>query len=242
MASLEETWTAHALVVGSSLESITPETASRPGDDLIVRGLQRVPAERRSALAVLDLGCGVGQNVKIASLLGFDARGIEISGEAVRIAVDHGLRVEKGDLRELPYDDEQFDMLTAGGSLEHFPETEVAVKEAYRVLKPGGVLLGNVPYRVTLFVLAKYAQKAAGVWKCGYEKSFTIGQWRRVLADCGFGMRAIEISPFEAGRRRILGGALEFADRATRRIGCGGHHLFFEGLKPPALHDEPLAP
>jgi SAM-dependent methyltransferase len=132
--------------------------------------------------------------------------------------------------------------LTAGGSLEHFPETEIALREAHRVLKPGGILLGNVPYRYTLFIFAKFGQQAFGVWKCGYEKSFSISRWQRISADCGFGIRAVEISPYRAGKRRILGGMLELADRVTRKLGVGGHHIFFEALKPPSAHGAPLIP
>jgi SAM-dependent methyltransferase len=182
-------------------------------------------------MRLLDVGCGIGQYIKTANLLGFDAEGIEISQTAAAIAKQHGLRVTPGDIRNLPFDDDSFDLIVAGGSLEHFRETETALREIHRVMKTEALLLGNVPYRYTLFVLAKFGQQAAGVWKCGYEKSFSVARWKRISEACGLKVHAVEISRYRAGRHRILGGMLELADRGTNLIGLGGHHIFFQASK-----------
>jgi SAM-dependent methyltransferase len=227
---LDKVWTEHALQAQWDLDKITSDSIAREKENFIVRTLRAFPAEQRAAMRVLDVGCGVGQYTKTASLLGCIAEGIEISGQAVEIAQSHGLKVWRGDMRSLPYDAETFDLVIAGGSMEHFRDTEKALREVRRVLKPSGSLLGNVPYRYTLYVLAKFAQQAAGVWKCGYEKSFSIHRWRQLCYECGFDVTAVERSRYRAGKHRILGGMLEFADGVTNLVGLGGHHIFFTAV------------
>jgi len=224
---LDEVWAQHALRVEATLDRITHDSIAQEKENFIIRTLRALPAEQRVGMRVLDVGCGVGQYVKQAKLLGCNAEGIEISGRAVEIAINHGLNVRQGDMRCLPYGDTVFDLVIAGGSMEHFRDTERALREVRRVLKPNGVLLGNVPYRYTLFVLAKFAQQAAGVWKCGYEKSFSMRRWRELCRECGFEITTVERSRYRAGERKILGGMLEFADGITNLIGLGGHHIFF---------------
>ena len=186
-------------------------------------------------MRVLDVGCGVGQYVKVANLLGYKAEGLEFSRQAVEIAQAHGMNVRQGDMRAMPYEDASFDLVIAGGSMEHFRDTETAVREVRRVLKPSGILVGNVPYRYTLFIFAKFVQQAAGIWECGYEKSFSIRRWRQLCRECGFELKAIERSRYRAGKHRILGGMLEIADGLTNVVSLGGHHIFFTAA-PIRLH------
>ena len=42
------------------------------------------------------------------------------------------------DLHHLPYPDESFDVIVSNGVLHHTPDTQAAVTEVYRVLKPQG--------------------------------------------------------------------------------------------------------
>jgi ubiquinone/menaquinone biosynthesis C-methylase UbiE len=45
-----------------------------------------------------------------------------------------------GDAENLPFDDAQFDIFYSWGVLHHTPDTEKALRQAWRVLKPGGTL------------------------------------------------------------------------------------------------------
>jgi SAM-dependent methyltransferase len=102
---------------------------------------------RRSDLAVLDLGCGYR-----AALL--QALGAHLgTGVGVDVAVDPGLRRDprlsfhEGDLETiLPnLEGQQFDVVLFISVLEHLHEPLAALGHCHRLLRPGGVLLLNVP-------------------------------------------------------------------------------------------------
>lgn len=50
------------------------------------------------------------------------------------------------DVSDLPFKDNSVDMLIAESLLEHLPNPEIAVREMFRVLKPGGHIYGLVPF------------------------------------------------------------------------------------------------
>ena len=53
----------------------------------------------------------------------------------------------KGDIRELPYENESFSFVFSHHTIHHMPKIEVkkTVKEMIRVLKPGGLIFVNFP-------------------------------------------------------------------------------------------------
>jgi len=53
--------------------------------------------------------------------------------------------MEQGDIRDMKYDDESFDVFIAFHVLEHIVEEDRALGEIRRVLKPGGTLVAQVP-------------------------------------------------------------------------------------------------
>jgi SAM-dependent methyltransferase len=51
----------------------------------------------------------------------------------------------KADICNLPFADAEFDMILCNHVLEHIPDDETAMREMYRVLKPGGMAIFQVP-------------------------------------------------------------------------------------------------
>jgi len=171
--------------------------------------------ENKEHKEILEIGCGIGIYMGDYITMGFeDPLGIELDEVATRIAWENLLLVALGDMRDMPYDNNRFDIVTAHGSIEHIPETEVVLKEIYRVLKKDGLLLLNVPYKYSFFVLAKWIQKLFKIWRCGYEKSFGQNELINLLEDNGFKIIEIKWSEIEVGTRHpFLTKCLRFLDK-----------------------------
>lgn len=99
---------------------------------------------------VLDAGCGVGWGTALLAEQGAEATGVDLSplaiGEARR---RHGAvaEFELGDLCQMPFDDDSFDAVVSFEAIEHVGDTDRAMREMHRVLRPGGLLLISSPNR-----------------------------------------------------------------------------------------------
>src|SRR4029453_10342095 len=131
-----------------------------------------------------------------ASRRGAPAHGIEISEPILiqaRGAFDtgpgaqHCLRGAVADVRDLPFCDASFDAIYSMGTIEHFDETERAVEEMARVLKPGGRAIVGVPNRHDPFLRPLFATalQAVGLYGYGYEKSYSRRALREMLERAG---------------------------------------------------------
>ncbi|MFT7644516.1 MAG: ubiquinone/menaquinone biosynthesis C-methylase UbiE [Candidatus Paceibacteria bacterium] len=93
---------------------------------------------------VLDIATGTGFSAVTFARFGADLTGIDLTNYAVeqtkRNFELHGLKgtVLKMDAQTLEFPDNSFDFVCAHGCLMHMPDTNKAVREIYRVLKPGG--------------------------------------------------------------------------------------------------------
>ncbi|MCD6594547.1 class I SAM-dependent methyltransferase [bacterium] len=90
---------------------------------------------------ILDIGCGSGLNLKYWSKQNFQLYGIDLSHRALKLALNKVVpraSFTVADGQNLPFDDETFDIITALGVIEHFPEPKKGFEEVYRLLKPDG--------------------------------------------------------------------------------------------------------
>lgn len=100
---------------------------------------------------VLDCGCGGGANIAVflrmvdeGHVTGLDYSTVSVakSREVNRAAIDAGrCEIVQGNVRELPFDDARFDVVTAFETVYFWPEIACCFAEVHRVLKSGGVFM-----------------------------------------------------------------------------------------------------
>jgi len=98
-----------------------------------------------SSIRFLDIGASSGYMVQAASEAGVQAEGIEPSASGVAAARERGITLMLGTAENLPYADNTFDIVHSHHVFEHVADPMKAAQEAYRVLKPGGLVLIEVP-------------------------------------------------------------------------------------------------
>ena len=101
---------------------------------------------------VLDCGCGGGANIKTllkrcpkGKVQGIDysAVSVEKTRKVNAGAIAAGrCAVQQASVAELPFEAEQFDVVTAFETVYFWPELAQNFREVYRVLKPGGTFCG----------------------------------------------------------------------------------------------------
>src|SRR5919206_174420 len=118
-------------------------------------------------LAVLEVGCGLGTDGAQFAQAGARYTGIDLTDAAVDLArrrfelfdLPGSFRV--ADAEQLDFPDNSFDLVYSHGVLHHTPDTQAAVREVHRVLRPGGravVMLyhrDSYNYRVNIGVLRR---------------------------------------------------------------------------------------
>lgn len=99
---------------------------------------------------LLDLGCGSGNYLYSLAELEWDVFGVEIDESAAQHARDQlGLQVFTGTLEEAKFPATFFDVVTMRQVLEHLPDPASSLAEVYRILKPGGEVMVEVPNMAT---------------------------------------------------------------------------------------------
>ncbi len=113
-----------------------------------------------TGLAAVELGCGTGYGSAWMARLGASVVGIDISEEqlatAHRLAAEHpelDVTFVHGDAEQVPRPDASFDVALSEYGAAIWCDPEVWLREAHRLLKPGGrlVFLGNHPLCMVAF-------------------------------------------------------------------------------------------
>lgn len=104
---------------------------------------------------LMDLGCGFGSFVLVCRKNGVEAFGVDVAEFDVdfarkRLALtlpeldpQKAYALQSAEATQFPA--ASFDVVTAWNLLEHVPDFRLIIREAYRLLKPGGVFMGIAP-------------------------------------------------------------------------------------------------
>lgn len=99
---------------------------------------------------VLEVGCGTGNVSSFLAHKGYDVTGCEYYEEALALGWP-GFRKVHGDASKLPFEDGSFDVVGLFDVIEHIEDDTGPLKEAFRVLKQGGIVVVTVPAREELW-------------------------------------------------------------------------------------------
>ena len=120
-------------------------------------------------LAGLDIGCGEGSNTRQLARRGARMAAVDISQTFVSHAMAEeareplGIRYARASAVGLPFPDDAFDFATAFMSLMDIPENAAALREARRVVRPGGFFQFSISHPCTDTPHRRNLRDAAGL-------------------------------------------------------------------------------
>lgn len=180
------------------------------GDSFIFRERHRLLLEavdllqraKNGLLHILEAGCGAGHNIFLLcrSLDRCLGVGLDVSPTALEkhreLYPDTGATMVLGDLYSIPFADASFDLVFNAGVIEHFANEEKGkvFAEQKRILRPEGLLFITVPGKYSLWWLYQRLRRKPSF---GYEESYDLDDFSRILQDNGFSViRRGGIDPF----------------------------------------------
>ena len=158
---------------------------------------------------LLDIGCADGlmldllnQDLKISLSIGIDS-----CLELLRTNPKPDIKMIQGRAENLPFRNEEFEVIIATAVIEHLSQPTKMIKECSRLLKKGGVLIITTPVPFW----DKVARKTGILKEKGHQKTFSLSALRALLTSQNFKILKAEKfmfspigSPFEETIEKIL--------------------------------------
>ena len=156
-------------------------------------------AKPLGAKKVLDAGCGEGfsLNKLISNKIGDELEGIEYSKEAIALGekLFPNANIKLGDIYNLPYKTDSFDLVVCTEVLEHLEDPQKALLEIIRVSKKYLILsVPNEPiFRLANFLRGKYMSSFGN--SHGHINHWTIFSFQKFIKKNGIKIKKLKL-PF----------------------------------------------
>jgi SAM-dependent methyltransferase len=185
--------------------------------NILAPHLERLPKGAR----LLDGGCGMGEWTVYLTRRGYPTTGLDVSRKTVAHlqSLFPDMEFAVGDIRATGFPDNVFDLYFSWGTFEHFEEGfGPVVREAYRVLKPGALLLTSMPFdnlRISWNAIHAPYRLQPGAAERFYQWRMTRGELAHVLAKEGFAVEDVHIIGKRQGIQRMLQHTFGFNPTST---------------------------
>jgi len=122
-----------------------------------------------AGLKVLEIGVGMGADYLEWLKAGALATGVDLSAQSLANAryrcesAGYHPHLRVADAEQLPFPSDSFDVVYSYGVMHHSPDTQRCLREAFRVLKPGGIaqiMLYHYPSLTGLMLWLRF-----GIWR-----------------------------------------------------------------------------
>lgn len=149
-------------------------------DDAVEAAILEAVGERPFE-AMLDLGTGTGRILELLAPRCHRAVGLDASKDMLAVARANlgragatNAQIRHGDIRNLPFPRNAFDLVTIHQVLHYLDDPERAIREAARVLRPGGRLLvvDFAPHELE-FLREEHAHRRLGIGRRAMEQWIT---------------------------------------------------------------------
>lgn len=146
---------------------------------------------------LLDVGCGTGSRLTGFAAAGFTVRGLEVQPELVDyVRGSLGCEADIGTLETMAYQADSFDLVALFHVLEHILDVRSTLRHSYRILKPGGWLVAEVPLADSL-QMQWLKQRWGQLWEA--PRHVTIPTQRGLSrAICEYGFEPPVVHPSSA--------------------------------------------
>jgi SAM-dependent methyltransferase len=192
--------------------------------------LRLIDARRWRGADVLEIGVGLGSDHLTLAEAGARMHALDLSAEHLRHTRRnlelHGFHTDAqlGDAEHNPWPDDSFDLVYSFGVLHHTPGIGHAVREAWRVLRPGGTALIAVYHRDSwfywVFTILWRGILRLGLWRKGK---------RRLLSEIEYRSAANEALPL----------VNVYSREQARALFAGFEHLIVSAHGVDTLHFPP---
>lgn len=148
----------------------------------------------------LEAGSGLSAVVITLRKMGYNVVGLDYAENALHTshAYDASLPLLVGDVHALPHANNSLDGYLSFGVLEHFEHgMQPALKEAFRILKPGGILVLTIPYPNVVNRLVAWQRRQQGITVLNDDEFFESTYTRDALSQnvTGVGFKLEKVMP-----------------------------------------------
>lgn len=175
------------------VEAYVTSAVHASGPDLDQIAALAIPGAR-----ALDLGCGGGHVSYRLARGGMAVTAYDLT-PAMLAAVAHnageqglaGLTTQQGTAEHMPFADASFDLVASRYSAHHWRDAEAGLREARRVLRPGGVAVFADSVSPGHAAMDSFLQAVELLRDPSHARDYTAAEWAGMLTRTGFALTAV---------------------------------------------------